>query len=307
MHSVREIIFEAAVRCNVGRRRQALPGGIEETALKLLHGVVDKYNYDNLLNWTQNSVLCRNNYLIHLWDEEDTLAGEGNLYFNSEADLMAHTPDDGEYAIVIGDNSKFWTESEGQWVENLVQGIPEQRVQQMQRYASMVHMNVKNIGKINSIYVVTPNNTSYREHAQLRFVSPTDFDRYSNGSAVYTTTQKSDGEWLIEIKPIVAAQNWNLKICYNEMIEFDIDSDLYIPENYVELLIVALAHKLALMYPRLDDAQMQRLENEVRVMVDNVRTPKAADRVIARSSYEYGCGDRQMTQQELIAGQGIFY
>ena len=86
--------------------------------------------------------------------------------------------------------------------------------------------------------------------------------------------------------------------------QFDLDDDLFIPDNYVELLIVALTHKLALQYPRLDDAQMQRLENEVRVLVDNVRTPKASDRMIEREDYFETAG--MMTQDQLMGGQGIF-
>ena len=64
---------------------------------------------------------------------------------------------------------------------------------------------------------------------------------------------------------------------------------------------MALAHKLALQYPRLDDAQMQRLEKEVQVLVDNVRAPKAEDRVLNRNDYweDYGT----LTQQELLSGR----
>lgn len=79
------------------------------------------------------------------------------------------------------------------------------------------------------------------------------------------------------------------------------DSDLYVPDNYTELLIVALAHKLALQYPRLDDAQMNRLENEVRVLVDNVRTPKSITRMVLRSDYDY-VNRGNMTQTELMGG-----
>ena len=91
---------------------------------------------------------------------------------------------------------------------------------------------------------------------------------------------------------------------YNESVEFDIDSDLYIPDNYVELLIVALAHKLALQYPRLDDAHMQRLENEVRVLVDNVRTPRSSDRMLVRE--DYFANEYATSQYDLLTGRGMF-
>ena len=54
------------------------------------------------------------------------------------------------------------------------------------------------------------------------------------------------------------------------------------------------------MYPRLDEAQMNRLEKEVQVLVDNVRTPKAEDRILLRDNYwdDYG----RMTQYDLLTG-----
>ena len=95
-----------------------------------------------------------------------------------------------------------------------------------------------------------------------------------------------------------------MKLNYNEGVKFELDTDLYIPDNYIELLIVALAHKLALMYPRLDDAQMTRLEKEVGVLVDNVKTPNASDRVLLRE--DYWTRKRTMTQSELMAGDWLF-
>ena len=114
----------------------------------------------------------------------------------------------------------------------------------------------------------------------LNYIDPADFVRYGSNARVYTVTQKAESEWIIEIKPYPARMyNYKLKIHYNRGLQFDLDDELYIPDNYVELLIVALGHKFALMYPRLDDQQMQRLE-KVRVLIDNVRTPKASDRII---------------------------
>ena len=154
------------------------------------------------------------------------------------------------------------------------------------------------------IYVISNTNEPYKEYYKLDFINHTDFDRYSRNARVYTYTQKSEGEWLLNVKPLYYPDNHRLKITYNESMQFDIDSDLFIPENYIELLIVALAHKLALMYPRLDEAQMNRLENEVRVLVDNVRTPKAEDRVLLRNNY--WDSPHTMTQAELLAGYGMF-
>lgn len=246
MISPRTIITEACSRVNIVPRRQAVPGDILETGFRLLQGIVSKYNADNLLVWTQNSVTVENTQFIHIYDETDTLTEH---------------PD----------------------------------------YANWQHVHLKDVAKINALYLSNDNDLL---HAKMEYVAPADFDRYSQSARVYTYTQKSEGEWLIQIKPIVARMvTYDIKIHYNEGIQLDLDTDLFIPDNYVELLIVALAHKLALQYPRLDDAQMQRLENEVRVLVDNVRTPKAVDRIIERDDY-FGYTGR-MTQADLLGGMGI--
>lgn len=246
MISPRTIITEACSRVNIVPRRQAVPGDILETGFKLLQGIVAKYNYDNLLSWTQNNVTVQNSEFIHIYDESDT---------------QTEHPD----------------------------------------YDNWQHVHIPNVAKINALYLQTDNELL---HSKIDYVAPADFDKYSQNSRVFTYTQKSEGEWIIQLKPMVAKLlNYDIKIHYNEGIKFDLDSDLFIPDNYIELLIVALAHKLALQYPRLDDAQMQRLENEVRVLVDNVRTPKAVDRIIERDDY-FGYNSR-MTQSQLLGGYGI--
>lgn len=308
MRAVRDIIKEAAIRCNVGTRRQALPGGIEETAFRLLKGVVDKYNYDNLLAWTQNYFTCHTAPHIHIYDEFDSLKGENNLYFDNIDDLNAYSLTEDDYnndvwAVSKDNLNGYWTvlPHSGSYLWSWHLADESQRFQEMIRYVNCKHIKIRNLGKINSIYVAT-NGSEYRDNCQLKYVAPADYDRYSRNSAVFTYTQKAEGEWLMQIKPVVASQNWMLKINYNETIQFDIDDELPIPENYAELLIVALAHKLAIQFPRLDDAQMQRLETEVRVMVDNVRTPKAEDRILSRSPYNFGIGEHTMTQDELLGG-----
>lgn len=311
--SVREIINEACIRVNLASRRRAPSGDILETGYRLLQGIVHKYNYDNILAFTQNSIITPNNEYIHIYDETDTLKGENNLYFDSvdemnEYPLTAEDAENDVWATVKGRGDVIWhvmsvgteTGTVYKWYGAPARQPYPQRYQRIRQYWQMVNFQVTDIMKINSIYLVTQDN---QLHAKLEYVAPADFDKYTITAPVFTYTQKSEGEWLIQLKPSVAKMNYNAKINYNEGIEFDIDSDLFIPDNYIELLIVALAHKLALQFPRTDDAQMQRLENEVRVLVDNVQTPKVVDRMIARSEYFYG--DRNMSQAELFGGYGI--
>lgn len=308
--NVREIIKEAVTRVNLVPRRQAIPGDLLENAYRLLKGVVNKYNYDNLLNFTQNSIIVNNAEVTHLWDETDIVKGKHNMYFDSVPQMEAYTPDEEDYenntwAMVKGINDYIYVVYEPApgvyaWHNQYIYQ-ETLRIQQMREYMKMQHVQIRDVAKINSIYLVTPKNTEYAEHYELKFVPAYKFDNYYNDASVYTLIQKSEGEWLIQLKPNVAKQNYRLKINYNESLDFDLDDDLYIPDNYIELLIVALAHKLALEYPRLDETQMERLQLEVQTLVDNVRTPKAVTRMILREPYDFFNNGR-MTQNELISG-----
>lgn len=311
MNNVREIIKEACCRVNITPRRQAVPGDIMENAYRLLKGIVAKYNSDNLLAWTQNNIILQNHELIHIFDESDVLKGEFNKYFNTLDELNSYELTEEDYdnnvwAIVKG-QSGYWAPlpHSGSYLWSYYTNVENnQRYQEMRRYESMEHVQVRDVAKIDSLYLISNTNQPYREHYKLEFASHSDFDKYINTANVFTYTQKSEGEWLIQLKPNVAKQNYRLKLNYNEAMEFDLDSDLYIPDNYVELLIVALAHKLALQYPRLDDAQMARLEKEVQVLVDNVRTPRSSDRMLERSDY-FSDGNFTLSQFDLMGGYGF--
>lgn len=308
---IRTIIKEACTRINLVPRRQAVPGDIVENAFRLLKGIVAKYNYDNLLAWTQKSVIVPKSPIIHIYDETDVIKGDNNLYFDTVAEMNSHVFDLNEidklWCIVKEVPNTYYTvqvETANPLtfvtIPHEVQDPYPQRYQEMLAYQDMLHFQVRDVAKINSIYVVSETGQPYKEFYNLDFVNHTDYDRFMNSSRVFTYTQKSEGEWVVEIKPYIYLNNNRLKITYNESIEFDIDSELFVPDNYIELLIVALAHKLALMYPRLDESQMNRLQQEVQVLVDNVRTPKAEDRILLRNNYwdDYGC----MTQYDLLTG-----
>lgn len=309
--SVREVIVEAATRVNLAPQRNPYPG-VVENAFRLLQGIISKYNQDSLLVWTQNSVIVPKSNLIHIYDESDYLKGEHNLYFDNERELNAYKLSEEDYennvwAIVkevpnvVYSIIRITTPAvQFQWLPHVVNEPYTQRYQEMKRYEAMTHIQVRDVAKINSIYVINNTNEQYREHYKLDFVNHTDYDKFSNTSRVYTYTPKSEGEWLIEIKPYIYSGAHRLKINYNEAFNVDLNTDLYIPDNYVELLIVALAHKLALMYPRLDEAQMNRLQQEVQVLVDNIRTPRSEDRLLLRN--DYFCNDRYtMSQQDLMS------
>ena len=48
------------------------------------------------------------------------------------------------------------------------------------------------------------------------------------------------------------------------------------------MLTVALTYKLAVAYPRMDDAQVERLKTELGDMINNVKVPKADTKQVLR-------------------------
>ena len=97
MASVRDIIREAVTRINLTPRKQAVSGDLLESAFKLLQGIVAKYNSDNLLNFTQNSVIVKNAEVTHIYDESDFVKGNNNMYFEVAAGVYNYTPTSEDY------------------------------------------------------------------------------------------------------------------------------------------------------------------------------------------------------------------
>jgi hypothetical protein len=176
----------------------------------------------------------------------------------------------------------------------------DQRYQQMRRYAQSFHIHVEGVAKLNTLNV--DRGSQYGMY-QINFLPRSQFDSYINNDLFWTWTEGAEGEWMIEVKPYVSSCAVHLKLDYNRALRFDIDTDLRIPDAYVELLTVALTHKLAVKFPRVDDAQMQRLENAVTDMLSNVRTPKADARQVLRDDHD---SDPFLTAADLMRGR-IFY
>lgn len=295
---VRTIIVESLSRANLVPRRQAAPGYLVEDALVLLQGICSKYNNDNYLSFTQSDLLLPSERIIHIYDVVDSFKGENDMFFDTEDELSSYELteedyvknvwamiNDGRHDTVVYSVISIGTPlgPQYQW-----QAHPHQdynpRYQCMLKYIRAYHVQVPNISKLNSLNI-------YRgadlEMVKVHFLPRDEFDAYAN-SLYWTYTPMAEGEWLLETKQCVTAAP-KLKLAYNKGFDVDLDTDLRVPDAYIELLTVALTHKLAIKYPRLDDAQMQRLEREVATMLENVRTPKADTKYVTReTSYPDG-------------------
>lgn len=306
---VRSIIIEALNRANIVPRRQPAPGDKVETGYWLLKAIVSQYNNDNFLAFTQSSIELPSRHYIHIFDQEDTMAGEFNRYFDRVSELLdpANKPDAQDFADDVwamakdrpGFLYKVASPEEDVYVWELQQNVDEynQRYQQMKRYCETYHIQVHEVAKLNTLYV---NRGGLYGMYKLNFLPRSEFDGYYNVDLYWTWTEGAEGEWLIEVKPYVQDNAAKLKLDYNRALRFDIDTDLRVPDAYIELLTVALTYKLAVKYPRLDDVHMARLEKDLGVMLENVSTPKADSKLVLRESDPV---DWTGTPQGVLAGR----
>lgn len=289
---VRSIITEALSRANVVPRRQPAPGDLVQSSFNLLKGIVSKFNNDNFLSFTQQKLDLPARKVIHIYGEHDTMLGDYNYVFNDSSEMTRYVPSvedkqNDAFAVIKTNPRQVYgvVETMGayHWEPIEVDEF-DPRYQQILRYVNAYHVHLDGVSKLNTLNI---NRGQPCGMLELHFEPYADFDSYCNTDLIWTFNDLAQGEWIIEVKPYLVAQNVKLRLDYNRAIEFDLDSDLRIPDAYVELLTVALTYKLAVAYPRMDDAQVARLATELEGMLNNVKTPKAdAKQVLRGDGYD---------------------
>lgn len=140
-----------------------------------------------------------------------------------------------------------------------------------------------NIQKVNRVYWRGKNDNGLGSYIELTYASPDDFDGYPDGSGVYTYQPINDLQVVLKIK-LLPNTGTEFKVLYNRKWSINLDDELRIPEQYSELFIVALTHKLALTFPRLSAEQVNLLKQELTEMEKNVATASRAHKYISRST-----------------------
>lgn len=301
---VRTLIEEALNRANIVPKRQTAQGYLMESGLKLLQGIVSAYSNDNYLSFTQSTLDLPSKPLIHIYDKDDTMLSDTERVFKTVSELNSYVPsveeaEEDVLAMVMTDQNTVYhiVETLGayHWEPIDVDEF-DPRKQDMQKYCSAYHIKVRDVAKLNNLSV---NRGDIYGMLKLHFLPHQDFDNYVSNDLYWTYVQLSEGEWVIRVKPLVANTSTKLRLDYNRSFHVDMDTDVRIPDAYLELLIVSLTHKLAIKYPRVDDAQMQRLAHEVDQLLDNVSTPKADAKLVKRDMDDV----RGITAHDIMTGR----
>lgn len=155
------------------------------------------------------------------------------------------------------------------------------------------------IQKVNKVYWRSKESQGVGSYVELSYADPDDFDAYPTGSGVYTCQPINDLQVSFKTK-LLPDTRIELKIYYNKKWDFALDDELRIPEQYAELFITALTHKLALTFPRLSTEQVTLLKNDLDDMIKNVKTSTRAVKYLSRKP-SYG-----LNRADFISGRMFF-
>jgi len=109
------------------------------------------------------------------------------------------------------------------------------------------------------------------------------FDSYSDSDFVYNARQVSADKWLLQIKR--CSVNEELTVIYNEALECEMNTEYYAPDEYQELLILALMSKLLIVYVRSDEAMKEQVDRELNQIVDNIRSKQSNLKLIMNNRH----------------------
>lgn len=150
-----------------------------------------------------------------------------------------------------------------------------------------VTLSAPNIQQINKVYWRSKQPSDTASYIELSFASPSDFDAYPVGSGVYTWQAINDRQIVLKLKLLPDVRT-EIKVNYNHKWTFDLDTELRIPEQYEELFIVALTHKLALTFPRLSTEQVQLIKSELDDIKSNIMKATRAVKYLRRKNNMVG-------------------
>lgn len=157
------------------------------------------------------------------------------------------------------------------------------------------------IQKIVRVFWRAKNANGLGSWVELLYAAPEDFDAYPNGSGVWTSQPINDLQVKMHTK-LLPDPNTEFKVIYNRKWVIGLDDELRIPEQYVELFITALTHKLAATFPRLSTEQVNILKQELKEMEDNVRVSTRAVKYLSRKPVVRGISRTAFMSGNMFVG-----
>lgn len=274
--TVRDLIVNACDEARLVNRSQPIPGNIFLSAYMLLQKRLSQYSNTNLLSFTRNE--------IDFDPEGKTELIIGSITYNEDRPKDVEVQD--KYAerhwsdvgfVYFKDVKKFytcsgsaygvvWSEDTTAMFEDYFECVPD--------------IEVDNIQEVVRVYISTKNSTVNR-WSELNFVSYEDFYSWKEEADVYSVLPLDDDHVKLMLKRRIS-ERYDIKLMYNEAFEFNQDSELNVPRQFVALFTAGLVYDLALQYPRLSDNTVAMLKSRLDELEENVRRSSSVNKFIKR-------------------------
>jgi hypothetical protein len=290
--TIRDIITNACDGARLVNRNQPIPANIFVTAFTLMQRRLDQYSNTHLLSFLQKEVeieepkprivvgqlVVKDEYEGRVFIV-DTMDGLDPLDYNT-GDYIYVDPAKEAYIVVspLPTTKAFEPAGDG---HELFEAVPD--------------VEIDDLHQILKCYV-DYGGTTYDRWVDLSFVSFEDFFDRAYGNGVYSVNINSDTIQTVYTKEPV---NWKkMKLIYSVPFEFDADTELNIPRQFIALFTAGLMYDLAMTYPRLGDSTIAMLKQRLDELEENVRGSSAVNKFIGRNM-NYG---KAMTYGEFVAG-----
>lgn len=281
--TIRDIIVNALDEARLVNRNQPVPANMFVSAYTLLQKRLNQYSNTNLLSFVRKEIDVTpktESTLIGERSLKDDYVLDANFWIADKVeDLPEPTVDLWQYTphgqALVDEEILYvsrYKNTPSSWAYKWTKLCDSK---DWDGWYSLPDVEVSNIQNVVKCYKKYGN-----EWIELRFVAYEDFYQYANNSEVYTILPIADDSLRLIVKTSDIGKE--LKLMYNEHFDYNQDSELRIPQQYVSLFTTGLVYDLALQFPRLSDNTVALLKSRLDEMEANVRTSSSVNKFIAR-------------------------
>lgn len=283
--TIRDIIVNALDEVGLVSRDMPATGEYGETAKVLLDRRLNEYSNTNFLSFTRKEInFIPNKTLLKIGEYRLNDEKEGcTLMLEKEEDKP--DPNDltpGTFVFVKEDKRGYRVDAVNSQANAYI-SIPNALDNW---FTSVPDFEVQNLQEVVRAYSKL---TSSNQWDELSFVAYEDFYSFRDINSLYSVKPVSD--CLIELYLPTGLKNREIKLIYNEFWEYDMDSPLNIPGQFISLFTAGLAYDLAREYPRLSDSTLMVMKQRLTELEENCRRSSSVNKFISRkynrNTYNY--------------------
>ncbi len=301
--SVRDLIVNSLDETGLCSRNQPAPANIVVSALQLLKKRAAQYSNTNLLQFTRKEIdidLLKHEFIVGEYEVTEDYDGLV-IFVNSYETINDMDPSSDEYVnkIVCAKDNQMCYEARNTNASTFEWRSVGYANERKDVFEMVPDYEIKNLQEITKAFIKPKTIDSY-DWSELDFIAYEDF--YQNGlsTQIYSVLPLTDKCAKVLLKKSFALEQFELKLIYNESFDFDIDTQLNLPKQFVALFSAALVYDLSVAYPRLSDATVQILKARLDELEHNVRRGSSASKFIGRN-----CTKSMLSYGDFLAGRWL--